>query len=1208
MRKILLLTLIFIISEFTFGQQDLLIPWAKTNRGKSLYTRFGIHNGNRIAISFRSDGSIAGTNPNDVRGDWPYPATQDGYIGDVTPLVGIEIPIKDYNGDGIPDTLHSVTISPGPRSGQAAKVDPIDGHFQGWEPEPGYVNLSQDTVAMSQLSSTWPSSWADHPNWIDTTGKAVWDGYFGEGVIRADEESYFVMDDAQDTNPQERTNYLFHPDSTDTTRNGMGLVTRVRGMQWAQIQAQDVLFFLYDITNIGTTNYNKVDFGEIVGGCVGDVGLNYVDCNDDLGYFDLNNNLTYTWDSDDKTADPLWISLTTVISGARTNIGYAGYAYLESPGNGFDAIDNDNDAEDPSSPTFQSGDFAYNSQLNSYTATRTLHRNDAGTNANWPANKIILIDPTTYNRTVVSLDTLLKSIYDTVTVYSLGQPYKIYDGVTLSEIVNNGLDDNLNGLIDENRNIHFERVFQSSTGIILKEELRPLAYRNYFTGGGMSNTLIDERRDSGPGQITAGWVPDYTQQPDATTGKYPGTIKTHWSGDENGDWNPAKDDVGADGIAGTHDAGEGDGIPTAGEPHFDATDVVESDQIGLTSFNFFNQTQSPPMNNNETLWNRMEPGYFDVIPNQPQDGDFIYASGYFPLLPNRTERFSLALVFGQDSSHAFKNKQIAQKIYNANYDFLKPPPKPALTAVPGDKQVTLIWDNKAEAYTSFEGYNIYRSTDAGFTEGGGAPIATFDLKDSISGYFIPVTEDLAELPRFYLGSNSGLTHTYVDNNLQNGQGYFYAVTAFTSGDANSNIYPAEDPKFITVSASGAVQRDVNTAFVTPRSVVAGYVGPNAPSLLGPAPGTLLFGTGDVYLHVVNPPLVGNKTYQVKFASAIQNFVPVTTAFSVINYTNPNLIDTLITVPLSSNPQPGSDDQYVFDGMYLTVDNAWTVIFDTANSGWNTVHPKKDYLISFNAFSLSGVKQQGVAYPRDYNIVFDATSAAADTSTALTVTYNGSPYQIAKTKSNFRVYDALTGAKVSYAYLDAGIMGKFSSLDRIIFLQNTKTSTGKDTTIMTWLLQVFGADSASYNPTAGDTLKMRVTKPFTNSDVLQITTTSATVQNNLAKNQLDKIRAVPNPYLAATSQEPKLPIGITTGRGTRKISFIHLPRSCSIYIYTVRGELVRKLVMPPGQAIDDGSLDWDLTTSANLDVAYGVYFYMVDAPGVGQKFGKLAIIK
>jgi hypothetical protein len=162
--------------------------------------------------------------------------------------------------------------------------------------------------------------------------------------------------------------------------------------------------------------------------------------------------------------------------------------------------------------------------------------------------------------------------------------------------------------------------------------------------------------------------------------------------------------------------------------------------------------------------------------------------------------------------------------------------------------------------------------------------------------------------------------------------------------------------------------------------------------------------------------------------------------------------------------------------------------------------------------------------------------------------------------------------------------------------------------MSWLIQVFGADTSCYNPTTGDTLKMRVTKPFTSSDVLQITTTSATVKNSLATNQLDKIRVVPNPYVATSTQEAALPATITTGRGTRKISFIHLPRFSSIYIYTIRGELVRKLMMPPGQQINDGSLDWDLTTSANLDVAYGVYLYMVDAPGVGKKFGKLAIIK
>ncbi len=66
----------------------------------------------------------------------------------------------------------------------------------------------------------------------------------------------------------------------------------------------------------------------------------------------------------------------------------------------------------------------------------------------------------------------------------------------------------------------------------------------------------------------------------------------------------------------------------------------------------------------------------------------------FLFFPDRTERFSLALVFGADSNHIFKNKQIAQKIYNSNYDFLKPPPKPVLNIVPGDKQVTLIWNSK----------------------------------------------------------------------------------------------------------------------------------------------------------------------------------------------------------------------------------------------------------------------------------------------------------------------------------------------------------------------------------------------------------------------------------------------------------------------------------------------------------------------------------
>jgi hypothetical protein len=34
----------------------------------------------------------------------------------------------------------------------------------------------------------------------------------------------------------------------------------------------------------------------------------------------------------------------------------------------------------------------------------------------------------------------------------------------------------------------------------------------------------------------------------------------------------------------------------------------------------------------------------------------------------------------------------------------------------------------------------------------------------------------------------------------------------------------------------------------------------------------------------------------------------------------------------------------------------------------------------------------------------------------------------------------------------------------------------------------------------------------------------------------------------------------------------------------------------------------LRSRENIEVAYGVYFYLIDVPGVGKKTGKLAIIK
>ena len=106
--------------------------------------------------------------------------------------------------------------------------------------------------------------------------------------------------------------------------------------------------------------------------------------------------------------------------------------------------------------------------------------------------------------------------------------------------------------------------------------------------------------------------------------------------------------------------------------------------------------------------------------------------------------------------------------------------------------------------------------------------------------------------------------------------------------------------------------------------------------------------------------------------------------------------------------------------------------------------------------------------------------------------------------------------------------------------------------------------------------------------------------------MDKIRIYPNPYVVAHAHEAPLPPTITSGRGERKITFTHLPKDSKIYIFTSRGELVNTLI-PQLSSEFDGTAAWDLKNLENLDVAYGVYFYVVESP-VGDKKGKIAIIK
>jgi hypothetical protein len=209
-----------------------------------------------------------------------------------------------------------------------------------------------------------------------------------------------------------------------------------------------------------------------------------------------------------------------------------------------------------------------------------------------------------------------------------------------------------------------------------------------------------------------------------------------------------------------------------------------------------------------------------------------------------------------------------------------------------------------------------------------------------------------------------------------------------------------------------------------------------------------------------------------------------------------------------------------------------------------------------------------------------------------------------------VFNTSENKQIDFAFWEldgTGGPGKFSTgmvgfdnvSDFVVFLEKDS----RDSLAISWALSL-AFDSVLHAPIAGDTLKVVLSKLFRKDDIFEFTTTAQKVSADLAKTGLDAIKVVPNPYVAAATWEERNPY--TSGRGPRAIHFTHLPQSCTIRIFTVSGELVTTIRHE--SSMNNGTAEWNLLTRDNLSVSYGVYIYHVDAPGVGEKVGKFAIIK
>ena len=110
------------------------------------------------------------------------------------------------------------------------------------------------------------------------------------------------------------------------------------------------------------------------------------------------------------------------------------------------------------------------------------------------------------------------------------------------------------------------------------------------------------------------------------------------------------------------------------------------------------------------------------------------------------------------------------------------------------------------------------------------------------------------------------------------------------------------------------------------------------------------------------------------------------------------------------------------------------------------------------------------------------------------------------------------------------------------------------------------------PTNGDILKLSTKRPLLQK--IHIFSTSSSKINDLnVQTDMDKINVVPNPYVVTNALE-QLDLQNPLDRGPRRIYFNHLPRTCTISIYTIDGLLVNTI--RHDSSIDDGIEYWDLT--------------------------------
>lgn len=629
--------------------------------------------------------------------------------------------------------------------------------------------------------------------------------------------------------------------------------------------------------------------------------------------------------------------------------------------------------------------------------------------------------------------------------------------------------------------------------------------------------------------------------------------------------------------------------------------------LGLTDFHYFADSgptddrvlwpiiSSDPTNVNlaggaASYFHGSNPRQDDVSLIPPNmDLAWIVATGPFDMAPNDTVKFVIGVVAGDDDADYYQNVWSAKQLYDAYYNGPAAPPSPALSAVTGDRRVTLYWDDTPETARDpstgeqdFEGYKIYRSEDGGVTWGtkitdalgrtyGYVPVAQFDLDNAIKG---PDPKN----PLVWLGNDTGLRHSWVDSSVVNGITYSYTIVSYDRG--TSTLYSLEGAR----GDGPAVKNFVN---VTPTPPPTGSIPASLASLTHPQG----VGDGTLSIEIIDPSQISQSPYQVRIQGT-----PAST-FTVDRIEGSTSVPVLSAKPVNASDLPIVDGFRIQVSTDLVVGGVKSVTDQNGKSVLGASNPSSDssWYVSVSIFPSGDTTSKSTSY----EIRFSQTEQAVAYSWGLV----GS---VAAFTVPFTVWDITRNRPVCFEVDDVNRNQTWDEGERIFVTRVPYPdpppaigSPNPATLTAQFAYQVsvvnFPGDPAGNPPTPGTTIRVTSYNALRAGDVFEFTFAPSLIDE--AAIDLTKIRVVPNPYIVVSRYESQ--------QNVREIRFMYLPPECTISVYTVSGVLVKTLYH---QSTSDGSLSWNLVTDWNQALAFGVYVYVVEAPSGDRHLGKFALIK